>query len=150
THHGEVARALRKEDGPAAIAERALPLVEDALAENDQVVIDGIRSDVEVDRFQAAFGDDFLLVAVEAPLATRAERLDLRGRDATTEEGGESLEARDERELGFGMDGAIEMADLVIENTGTLSAFHERIETVLTEGPTALAEDDAVELRGER
>ena len=129
-HHGEVARALREEGGPAAIAERSLPLVEDALEESDVVLIDGIRSDVEVDRFEAAFGDDFTLVTVEAPFETRAERIETRGRDDTA---AESLRDRDDRELGFGMGDAMDRADLTVENTDTLEAFHDRVRDLLSD-----------------
>jgi len=138
TQHGEVAKALREENGPAAIAERSRPVVDDALADADTVVVDGIRSDVEVEEFRRAYGDEFLLVAVDAPFELRAERLDLRGRDAGGDEGGETLEARDERELGFGMGDAIGMADLTIENTATLAAFQRKVRTLLRDGPEAL------------
>jgi dephospho-CoA kinase len=131
THHGEVARALREENGPAAIAERSLPMIEDALESSDTVLVDGIRSDVEVAAFEEAFGEDFRLVAVEAPFEMRAERLDLRGRDASSEDGGESLEDRDERELAFGMGEAIDDADVTIENTGSLAAFQDRVRALL-------------------
>jgi dephospho-CoA kinase len=140
THHGEMARTLREENGPDAIADRSLPHIESALEDSDTVVIDGIRSGDEVERFEEAFGEDFLLVTVEAPFEMRAERLDLRGRDATADDGGESLAERDERELGFGMGEAIERADLTLENTGSLDEFHERIRTLLTEGPRALSQ----------
>ena len=129
-HHGEVARTLREEDGPAAIADRSLPFIEDALMDADTVVIDGIRSDVEVDRFEAAFGDDFTLVSIEAPFDLRQDRIDVRGRD---DPDAESLEARDRRELGFGMGQAMAHADIVIDNTGSLAAFHDRIRTLLTD-----------------
>ena len=148
THHGEVAKALRAENGPAAIADASLPHIEGELENNEHVVVDGIRSDVEVERFRDAFGEDFLLVSVEAPFETRAERLDLRGRDAGAEDGGESLQERDERERGFGMDAAIEMADVTIENVDSLGAFQERIEALLTEGPSALTADERVEVSG--
>jgi len=134
TDHGEVAKALREENGPGAIAERSLPIIEDALEDSDTVVVDGIRSDVEVDRFEDAFGDAFTLVSVEAPFETRAERLDLRGRDASADEGGESLEARDQRELDFGMGRAMDGADVTVENTRSLEAFRARIREVLAGG----------------
>ena len=128
SHHGEVARALRNEGGPAAIADRSVPRIEDALRAYDTVLVDGIRSDAEVDRFRAAFGDDFTLVHVDAPFEVRAERVEARGRDDTA---AESLRERDERELGFGMGEAIERADVVIENTESLEAFHERVRSLL-------------------
>jgi len=134
TEHGSVAKALREENGPDAIAQRSLPMIEAALEDSDTVVVDGIRSDVEVERFEEAFGDAFTLVSIEAPFETRAERLDTRGRDANAEEGGEPLAERDERELAFGMGEAMEDADIVVENTGTLEAFHDRIRTLLRGG----------------
>jgi dephospho-CoA kinase len=142
THHGKVAQALRDENGPDAIAQRSLPVIENHLADHDTVVVDGIRSDVEVERFREAFGETFSLVKVAAPFEVRAERLDLRGRDAGADEGGESLEDRDERELGFGMGEAMAMADVTIENTGTLDAFHETVGVLLRDGPGALADNE--------
>jgi dephospho-CoA kinase len=142
THHGEVAKALRAEHGPGAIAERSLPILEERIAETDAecVLVDGIRSDTEVDRFEAAFGEAFSLLSIEAPFDVRAERVATRGRDTPTEDGGESLEERDARERGFGMDDAIARADYTISNTDSLVAFRERIETVLRAGPEAVAD----------
>jgi dephospho-CoA kinase len=141
THHGEVARTLREENGPGAIADRSLPVVQDRLTDSDTVVVDGIRSDTEVEIFEEAFGESFTLVSIEAPFEVRADRLDLRGRDTSAEDGGESLEDRDERELGFGMGEAMAQADLTIENTETLDQFHDRVRLLLTEGPETLAND---------
>lgn len=133
TEHGRVAQALREENGPAAIADRSLPVIESKLEDNETVAVDGIRSDVEVDRFEDAFGDQFQLVCIEAPFETRKDRLDLRGRDASDDEGGESLADRDQRERDFGMGEAMERADLTIDNTESLDAFREQITTILTE-----------------
>jgi len=131
TDHGTVAKALREENGPAAIAERSLPIIEDELETAEAVVVDGIRSDVEVEQFRDAFGERFQLVSIEAPFELRADRLDARGRDASSEEGGESLEDRDQRELDFGMGEAIDQSDLTVENTASLEQFHDRIRTIL-------------------
>ncbi|PSP73539.1 hypothetical protein BRC86_08970 [Halobacteriales archaeon QS_3_64_16] len=142
THHGEVAKSLRAEQGPGAIAERSLPILEERIAETDanSVLVDGIRSDTEVDRFEDAFGEAFSLLSIEAPFDVRAERVATRGRDTPTEDGGESLEERDARERGFGMDDAIARADHAISNTDSLAAFRERIETVLRAGPEAVTD----------
>jgi dephospho-CoA kinase len=129
-HHGEIAVALREENGPGAIAERSLPIIRERLADAETVLVDGIRSDVEVERFRAAFGDDFRLVSIEAPFETRVERIDDRGRDDPNVE---PLEARDERELGFGMGEAMEQADVIVENTDALAAFRRRVKRVLEE-----------------
>jgi dephospho-CoA kinase len=127
-HHGEVAQALRKENGPGAIAEASLPQIEEVLEDHDVVLVDGVRSGVEVDIFEESFGEEFSLVSIEAPFEVRQERLTERGRDNLD---GESLEERDERELGFGMDEAMERADVRIENTESLEAFQERIQQLL-------------------
>jgi dephospho-CoA kinase len=134
-HHGEIAGALREENGPDAIAQRSLPVIEEALADSDAVLVDGIRAGVEVERFEAAFEEAFTLVSIEAPFEVRAERVESRGRDDTD---GESLRERDERERGFGMDAAIARADVTIDNTGTLGAFHDKIRALLTEGVEGL------------
>ncbi|WP_306055058.1 AAA family ATPase [Natronococcus wangiae] len=129
--HGSVAQALRDENGPAAIAERSLPMIEDRLEDHDAVLVDGIRSDVEVDVFEEQFEDAFTLVSIEAPFEVRAERIDARGRDVGEGDGGEGLAARDERERGFGMDDAMDRADVVVENTDSLEAFHDRIRAIV-------------------
>jgi dephospho-CoA kinase len=128
--HGTVARALREEDGPAAIARRSLPMVKEHLNESETVVVDGLRSGVEVDAFEEAFGDDFTLVSVEAPFEVRAARLAERGRDLTDEDRDALLE-REQRELEFGMDEAMSRADVVINNTDSLETFRTRVRRVL-------------------
>lgn len=135
--HGKVAQALREENGPDAIAERSLPIVEDHLADADTVLIDGIRSGDEVARFEAAFGDDFTLVEITASEELRAERLADRGRDTSAEEGGEGLAERDERELGFGMAEAIEKADVTVENDASLESYRAEIRELLREATAA-------------
>ncbi|WP_135821885.1 AAA family ATPase [Halostella litorea] len=140
THHGEIAQALREENGPAAIAQRSLPVIQEELESADAVLVDGIRSGVEVERFETAFGDDFALVSIEAPFELRAERVNDRGRDATGDDG-ESLAERDERERGFGMDEAMERADVTIENTGTLESFRRQVRSLIRDGPEALREE---------
>jgi dephospho-CoA kinase len=149
-HHGRVATALREEEGPTAIAERSLPLVREAVADAgddvDTVLVDGLRSPVEVECFVDEFGGDFLVVSVEAPFEVRAERLGARGRDASDADL-QALRDREERELGFGMGEVMDRAAVVVDNAGDLDAFRERVRTLLRAGPTALADDDGVELR---
>ncbi|PSQ49197.1 hypothetical protein BRD15_03825 [Halobacteriales archaeon SW_6_65_15] len=142
-HHGEIAGALREENGPDAIAQRSLPVIEEALEGSDAVLVDGIRAGVEVERFEEVFGEAFTLVSIEAPFEVRAERVESRGRDETDDS--ESLRERDERERGFGMDEAIARADATIDNTGTLEAFHEKIRALLTDGVEGLERERTAE-----
>ena len=136
-HHGTVAKKLREEHGPAAIAKRSLPLVREHLADHEVVLLDGIRSDVEVEHIKEAFGEDFTLVSIEAPFEVRAERLGARGRD-NSDLDQEALRKRDDRELGFGMGEPMELADVVIENTSGLEPYRESIRRLLTDGPEAV------------
>ena len=131
-NHGDVAKALREEDGPAAIAEASLPHVRDHLAaeDTDTVVVDGLRSMVEVEAFTDEFGDGFAVVSIEAPFDLRAERLGERGRDETDTDL-EALRERDERELGFGMGDVMKAADYQIDNTGTLAEFRTQARDLL-------------------
>jgi len=140
THHGEIAGALREENGPDAIAERSLPVVRDRLDDHDTVLVDGLRSGVEAERFEAEFGDDWLLVSIEAPFEVRRDRITERGRDNTEGDDGESLRERDERERGFGMDDAMAHADVTVDNTGTLEQFRDRIRALLADGADAVEE----------
>ncbi len=145
-HHGQVASDLRTEDGPTAIAERSIPLIREALADSDTVVVDGLRSMAEVEAFETAFGTEFTLLSVEAPFEVRAERLDARGRDKAASEGGETLEERDARERGFGLDEVMEAADIVVENTTSREMFRRRIRTLLRAGIDALETEDEGDL----
>jgi dephospho-CoA kinase len=144
-HHGEIARALREENGPDAIAQRSLPIIREHLADagTDTVLVDGLRSGVEADRFEEAFGDDWVLVSIEAPFDVRKDRITQRGRDDTDGSVGETLRERDERERGFGMDDAMARADVTIDNTNALAAFRARIQALLADGADAVAEVDA-------
>lgn len=128
---GMVATELREQDGLAAVAERTIPLIDDELEDHDVVLVDGIRGAAEVDRFEAAYGDTFRLVSVEVPFETRLERIRDRGRDPNAE-AREDLRTRDERELGYGMGEAMEQADIVVTNTGSLEEFHTLIRELLT------------------
>jgi dephospho-CoA kinase len=136
-HHGEIAKALREENGPDAIAQASLPQIDEALTTSDTVLVDGIRSGVEVERFEDAFGDDFVLVSIEAPFDVRADRLSERGRDHSDADEAR-LRERDERELGFGLDRAMARGDAVIDNTGTLDGFRRRIRALLEDGLSGL------------
>lgn len=139
-HHGEIAGKLREEEGETAIADRCIPMVREAAEDQTGepvVLVDGLRSMAEVERFVDAFGEDFLLVSIQAPFDLRAKRLGDRGREATDLDR-EKLREREERELGFGMDEVIDAADLTIHNDDSLEAFRDQVRAVLDAGPAAL------------
>ncbi|WP_058366264.1 AAA family ATPase [Haloparvum sedimenti] len=131
-HHGAMAGTLREEEGADAVAARTVPRIREAVAEADAdaVLVDGLRSMVEAERFREAFGDDFTLVAIRAPFDLRAERLHERGRDESDSDL-EALRERDERELELGLGETLDAADVEIDNTGSLASFRERVREVL-------------------
>jgi dephospho-CoA kinase len=131
-HHGRIAKQLREEKGEDAIAEESLPHVREALEDSDVVLVDGLRSGVEADRFEETFGEEFVLVSVEAPFEVRAKRLRDRARDDSDLDD-ESLRERERRELAFGMDEAIDRADRRIDNTDSLEAYRRRARSILVE-----------------
>lgn len=130
---GRVANELRDREGMDAIAKRCIPLIKDAerkKVEKMVIVIDGIRGVAEVETFKKEFGNDFVLVRVEAPLILRYERIKSRGRGDDLLSISEFKE-REEREKGWGMGEAMEKADKVIKNDGSLEEFKGQIKRIV-------------------
>ncbi len=130
---GQVASQLREREGADAIAARSLPLVRAVHDAYGRVLIDGIRGAVEIERFRTALGEDFSLIAIQAPFEVRLERVNARNRDGTAPDAAD-LRRRDERERGYGMDDAIEAADIIVDNTDTLDAYREELAAVFDAG----------------
>ena len=127
---GRVGVALREKEGDDAVARRCASEIRSK--DSSVVVVDGVRSADEAEYFHEEFGEDFVLVSVEAPFETRLERVRSRGRSDDVDAADE-LRERDERELGYGMGEAIEEADVTIQNDGSLEQFREEFREVLTE-----------------
>ncbi len=130
---GRVANELREREGMDAIAKRCIPLIKDVegkKAERTVIVVDGIRGIAEVETFKKEFGDDFVLVRVDAPLQLRYKRIKSRGRgdDVLSVE---EFKNREKRELGWGMEEAMKKADKVVKNEGYLEEFKEQIKGIL-------------------
>ncbi|VVB84944.1 Cytidylate kinase [uncultured archaeon] len=125
---GGTGTALRRDEGMDAIAKRCVPKIR--AQKGDVVVVDGARNIEEVTYFKKQFGEDFKLIAINAPFELRFERMKKRARsDDTT--GIEELKKRDEREKGWGLDRAIGLADITINNTGSIEEFQREIKTLI-------------------
>lgn len=123
----ELATRLREEGGPAIIAELCIPHVREAGSKGGPgVVIDGIRSHDEVARFKQEFGGDMLVVAVFAPPGVRFGRLKKRG-ETWDMDNWEDFAWRDDKELGWGLGGAIALADVTLDNTQDLEEFKRKV-----------------------
>ncbi len=116
---GSVANRLRADNGMDAIAKICVPVIRQQDA--PLVLVDGIRGDAEVRLFKENF-PGFRLISIDTSFNKRLERLGSRGRsdDTTT---AETLRARDERELGWGLEKALAMADFRLNNDGDLAEF---------------------------
>ncbi len=121
---GSTGTALRREGGMDAVAKRCVPEI---MKHMDEVlVIDGIRNIEEIHFFKKQFGMDFKLVAINAPFQMRFERVKKRSRSDDMVSSGE-LKRRDEREKGWGLDKAMDFADIKLNNTGSIEEFQEEI-----------------------
>jgi dephospho-CoA kinase len=134
-HLGAVANELRAKEGMDVIAKRCMPRIR-ALADaakdlkKQVLVIDGIRGLAEVEAFKQAFGSKFILVRIDASRELRYARSQTRGRDDDSL-GFEEFKRREARENQWGMEAAMEKADRVIGNEGTIAAFKARIQDLL-------------------
>ncbi|MBI4363210.1 MAG: AAA family ATPase [Euryarchaeota archaeon] len=127
---GDVARALRREEGMDAVAARAVARLR-ALS-GPLAVVDGIRGAAEVERFRREFGGAFRLVRVEAGEEARFGRACRRERgDAPRSL--EEFRERDRREEGFGIREAMGGAPLEVRNDGDLEGFRREIRELLEE-----------------
>ena len=118
-----------RQEGSEILAKRVWERV--LASGKSRAIVDGLRS-VEEARFLKG-KPNFYLIAVLAKPRLRYQRMIKRGR------GGESLswkefqkmEERDKTAEGRNIDGCLKMADIKIENNGTIEEFQERIEKVL-------------------
>ncbi|HNX17685.1 MAG TPA: dephospho-CoA kinase [Methanoregula sp.] len=116
---GSTANRLRAERGMDAIANLCVDAINEKIA--PLVLVDGIRGDAEVRVFRQSF-PGFRLIAIETSFEKRLERLSLRKR-SDDNGSAEGLRTRDEREMSWGLANALKMADITINNDGSLEDF---------------------------
>ncbi len=124
----EVGGILRKQHGPAVLAEKTWQnLLENKV---EKAVIDSIRGIEEVEYLKRI--KNFYLIFVDADMKTRFQRTVERGRgDPVT--WGEFIKS-EERDLtgdGRNITACIEAADFKIENDGTLGQLYVQLEEIL-------------------
>jgi dephospho-CoA kinase len=123
----EKGNALRRQFGPDILARLIMDRV------RGKAVIDSIRNASEVEYLRARGG--FVLIAVDAPVETRFERVRARGRD----ESAQTLEqfVRKEAEEKGGdagaqqLDKVMAMADITLINDGSLDDLRRKLEELL-------------------
>jgi dephospho-CoA kinase len=124
---GKVMVRLREEKGQEVVAKRCIPKISNTNA--DFVLVDGIRSLIEVQEFKKSF-KNFALVAVHSSPETRFGRV-FRRKRSDDPSIWEVFHERDLRELSVGQGNVIAMADYMIANEGTFEEYKAKIKEVL-------------------
>jgi dephospho-CoA kinase len=128
---GEFVSALRDENGMDAIAQLTLPYVEEALQDNEKVVISGMRGWMEKECFEDNLSEELEIIGVWASRETRRSRERERGRE---EDKVSEIKERDEREIGHGAAKLIALADrLIVNEYSELESFEQEIQNTLQE-----------------
>jgi len=119
---------LRQELGDNAVAKLTIPKVKELLKKHKAVIIDGVRSLEEIQTFKDAFPDEkIIIIAVHSSPRKRFERLSRRGRSDDPKTWSE-FEARDWKELKFGIGNVIALADYLIVNENHIAEYKREIE----------------------
>jgi dephospho-CoA kinase len=122
---GSVMVALRKENGPQAVAELSLKVFP---KDGELVVVDGIRSNYEVDAYRSIC--KVRLLAIHASPQRRFEFLEFRDRsDAPTSR--TDFDLRDKRELEIGVGNAIALADEIISNNSSMRDLIQKAKRIV-------------------
>ena len=124
---GTFATSQRAEYGPEIWAKRTL----EKMPPGD-VLIDGSRSLEEINCFKNMLGNGLKVIGINAPTQTRFQRLTTRGRDDDPS-AFEDFQARDSRELSWGLGEALENAEIAIVNDGTLEEFRNKCQSLIKE-----------------
>ena len=124
----EGGRELRRKGGGGVLAEMLLEILG-----GEDAVVDSIRTPAEVEALRAR--GDFTLIEVRAGEESRWQRMTARGRSGDPTEKGdflsqEAAEAKSEDEAGQALDATAAMADITIQNDGSMEDLVGRLEEV--------------------
>jgi dephospho-CoA kinase len=123
----EKGNKLRKKYGPDILARLAMEKVE------DKTVIDSIRNPSEVKYLRKE--KEFILLAIDAPVELRYERVKRRGRQESASTLEEFIKKEKEEmtdsEKGQQLHRCMKMADIIIMNDGTLEDLHLKLEEIV-------------------
>ncbi len=115
---------MRETQGADVLARRVMQTI------NGKTVVDSIRNPQEVEYLRRQ--DDFILLAIDAPVEMRFERTKARGREesASTLQEFIAKEAEEmtDRQTRQQLSNCIKLADFKIENDGTLEDLYHKLE----------------------
>lgn len=122
----KMGNALRKKRGADILARRVMRKVK------DKAVIDSIRNPKEVEYLRKQ--KKFILLAVDAPVAVRYERVKKRGRQESASTLEEFIqkeeEERSDSEKEQQLQNCMRMADVVVANDSTLEDLHRKLKEI--------------------
>ncbi len=121
---------LRAKEGINAIAQRALPSLQQALAGHNTIVIDGLYGFGEYKLLHQALGAAMVVVAVFTQRAMRYERLASRDVRPLTPAEAEERDLREIEHLEKG--GPIAIADYMLLNEGDPDDLRQKLDNLLT------------------
>ena len=122
---GGFATDQRADHGPEIWAKRTLERLP-----KGNILIDGSRSLAEIEHFKSVLGSDLTVIGIDAPWEMRVQRLVARSREDDPS-ALEDFQARDNRELSWGLGQALENADITICNDGTLENFRNKCQAII-------------------
>ncbi len=112
---GKIAKELRERNGPSIIAEKCVELIKKM---NEQIIfVDGVRSLSEISIFRKYW--KFPIIAIIVEEEKRFKHLFERNR-SDDPKSLEDLKERDKREIAFGLDKVLEIADYKIYNNSSI------------------------------
>lgn len=122
----EKGNELRKKYGPDILARMAMERVK------GKAVIDSIRNPSEIEYLRKE--KEFILLAIDAPVELRYERVKQRGRQESVSTLEEFIKKEKEEmtdsEKGQQLHSCMKMADIIIMNDGTLEDLHLKLEEI--------------------
>jgi dephospho-CoA kinase len=123
---GAVMLQVRETEGPAAVAKRLLPKIEQC--QSNGVIVEGIRSLPELTELKSKF--EVITLAIHASPKTRFHRLLSRGRSDDPKTLDTFFE-RDNRELAVGLGQVIALADYLAVNENTITELQSAVKAIL-------------------
>lgn len=129
----ETSHAFRKRFGQEIWAKRVIKRINKSRTRF--FVVDDFRNLSEVKEFKKAFGKNFVLIAVTAPLRTRFKHAVARAREGEKKSFREfkEVDAREHAGGGFGfeIDSCIKCADYKVSNNSSRAAFEEKMAALI-------------------
>lgn len=111
---GEFVSGLREQHGMDAIAQLSIPYLEEIIEEKERIVITGMRSWDEKERFEDETGEEIDVIAVWTSRDERKRRREERRREEDIS--GDSFHERDLREIEHGVGKLMALSDHMIKN----------------------------------